>query len=41
MEALRLKERIIRETASDDAATIERIMLDVIEREESSKWLRR
>jgi type II secretory pathway component GspD/PulD (secretin) len=41
MEALRLKERIIRETAPDGAATIERIMLDVIEREESSKWLRR
>ena len=41
MEALRLKERIIRETAPDDAATMERIMLDVIEREESNKWLRR
>jgi len=41
MEALRLKERIIRETAPDDTATIERIMLDVIEREESSKWLRK
>jgi type IV pilus assembly protein PilQ len=41
MEALRLKERIIRETAPDGAATMERIMLDVIEREESSKWLRR
>jgi type II secretory pathway component GspD/PulD (secretin) len=41
LEALRLKERIIRETAPDGAATIERIMLNVIEREESSKWLRR
>jgi type II secretory pathway component GspD/PulD (secretin) len=41
LEALRLKERIIRETAPDGAATIERIMLDVIEREESSKWLRK
>jgi type IV pilus assembly protein PilQ len=41
MEALRLKERIIHETAPDNAATIERIMLDVIEREESSKWQRR
>jgi type II secretory pathway component GspD/PulD (secretin) len=40
-EALRLKERIIRETAPDGAATMERIMLDVIEREESSKWLRK
>jgi type II secretory pathway component GspD/PulD (secretin) len=41
LEALRLKERIIRETAPDGAATMERIMLDVIEREESSKWLRK
>ncbi len=41
LEALRLKERIIRETAPDDTATMERIMLDVIEREESNKWLRR
>jgi type II secretory pathway component GspD/PulD (secretin) len=40
-EALRLKERIIRETAPDGAATMERIMLDFIEREESSKWLRK
>jgi type II secretory pathway component GspD/PulD (secretin) len=41
LEASRLKERIIRETAPDGAATIERIMLDVIEREESKKWLRK
>lgn len=41
MEALRLKERIIRETTPDDKATIERIMRDVIEREESGKWMRR
>jgi type II secretory pathway component GspD/PulD (secretin) len=41
LEASRLKERIIRETAPDDAATIERVMLDVIEREESRKWLRK
>jgi type IV pilus assembly protein PilQ len=41
LEASRLKERIIRETAPDGAATIERIMLDVIEREESNKWLRK
>ena len=41
LEALRLKERIISETAPDDVATIERIMLDVIEREEANKWLRR
>ncbi len=41
LEASRLKERIIRETAPGGAATIERIMLDVIEREESKKWLRK
>ena len=41
IEALRLKERIIRETAPDDSTTIERVMLDVIEREESEKWLRK
>jgi type IV pilus assembly protein PilQ len=41
IEALRLKERIIRETAPDGAATMERVMLDVIEREESSKWRRK
>jgi type II secretory pathway component GspD/PulD (secretin) len=41
LEALRLKERIISETAPDDVTMIERIMLDVIEREEADKWLRR
>ncbi len=41
LEAMRLKERIIGETAPDDVTMIERIMLDVIEREEANKWLRR
>jgi type IV pilus assembly protein PilQ len=41
LEASRLKERIIRESAPDGTATMERVMLNVIEREESSKWLRR
>jgi len=41
LEAIRLKERIISEAAPDDVATIERIMLDVIGREEANKWLRR
>ncbi|MFA5239830.1 MAG: hypothetical protein WC476_09020 [Phycisphaerae bacterium] len=41
LEASRLKERIIGETAPDNTATMERVMLDVIEWEESSKWLRR
>ncbi len=39
LEALRLKERIIRETGR--VTPIERIMLDVIEREESKNWIRR
>ncbi|HIJ54199.1 MAG TPA: type II and III secretion system protein, partial [Planctomycetes bacterium] len=41
LEALRLKERIISETVTDDATIIERVMLDVIEGEEANKWLRR
>jgi len=41
LEALRLKERIISEAAPLKEATIERIMLDVIEREEANKWMRR
>lgn len=41
LEALRLKERIIRETAPDEAARIERIMLELIEREEVPNWRRR
>jgi type II secretory pathway component GspD/PulD (secretin) len=41
LEASRLKERIIRETTPNGAATMERVMLDVIEREESRKWLRK
>jgi type II secretory pathway component GspD/PulD (secretin) len=41
LEALRLKERIIRRIAPDDIAQMERIMLDVIEEEETRKWLRR
>jgi len=40
-EALRLRERIIRETSPDSADAIERIMLGAIEREETQNWLRR
>lgn len=40
-EALRLKERIIHETAPDEAARLERIMLETIEREEAPNWRRR
>jgi hypothetical protein len=41
LEAIRLKDRIIGETPTDDAKIIERVMLDVIEREEANKWIRR
>jgi len=41
LEAIRLKERIIRETVPDGLCTMERIMLEVVDREESNKWLRR
>jgi len=40
-EALRLRERVIRETSADAAEAIERIMLDAVEREGSQKWIRR
>mgnify|MGYP005636485781 CR=1 FL=1 len=41
LEALRLRERIVRETSGQDAEVIERIMLGAIEREESQNWIRR
>jgi type IV pilus assembly protein PilQ len=41
LEAIRLKEKIIRETVPDGPSTMERIMLEVVEREEANKWLRR
>ncbi|HIJ66718.1 MAG TPA: hypothetical protein HPP87_04275 [Planctomycetes bacterium] len=40
-EALRLRERIIRETSPDSSEAIERIMLEAVEREETQNWLRR
>jgi type IV pilus assembly protein PilQ len=40
-EALRLKERIIGEAVPDDLWTMERVMLEVIDKEESRKWLRK
>jgi len=40
-EALRLRERIIRETSPGNIEAIERIMLGAIEREETQNWLRR
>jgi Flp pilus assembly secretin CpaC len=41
LEEIRLKERIIRETQSDQVQNIERILLRTIEKEESEKWFRR
>jgi type II secretory pathway component GspD/PulD (secretin) len=41
LEAIRLKERIISEISPDEVRQMERIMLSVIEQEESPKWLRR
>ncbi|MHC5061729.1 MAG: type II secretion system protein GspD [Planctomycetota bacterium] len=41
LEALRLRERIVRETSPDNTDAIERIMLGAIEREETQNWLRR
>ena len=41
LEAIRLKERIIRETDPDKAEKMERIILKDIERKEAGKWRRR
>ncbi len=40
LEALRLKEKIIAEVSPDKVRQIERIMMDVIEREQAPKWRR-
>jgi type II secretory pathway component GspD/PulD (secretin) len=40
LEAIRLKERIIAEIRPDELDSIERIMLDDVEREDSVKWRR-
>ncbi|MHC4790017.1 MAG: type II secretion system protein GspD [Planctomycetota bacterium] len=41
LEAIRLKERIIREADPDEAARMERIILRDIEQEEAENWMRR
>ncbi len=41
LEALRLRERIVREGAGQSADVMERVMLQKIEREESQNWIRR
>ncbi len=40
LEAIRLKERIIAETDPDEVERLERIILEDIDRQEASKWLR-
>ena len=40
LEALRLKERIIAEADPSEVETLERIILEDIDRQEASKWLR-
>jgi len=41
LEAIRLKERIIAETDPDEVENLERIMLENVDRQEASKWIRR
>ena len=41
LEAIRLKERIIAEVSPEEAEKLERNVLEAIDREEASKWLRR
>jgi len=41
LEALRLKERIIGQTNPDEAKKLERLILEAIDREEASNWIRR
>ncbi len=40
LEALRLRERIVREGAGHSTEVMERVMLHTIEREESQMWIR-
>lgn len=40
LEAIRLRERIVRETCGDNEQVIERIMLDNIEKQDTEGWLR-
>ncbi len=39
-EATQLRERIIREIAGGDEKMLERVMIDIVEREENEKWIR-
>jgi len=41
LEALRLKERIVAETSPDQVSKMDRIMLEAIDRQGASQWMRR
>jgi len=41
LEAIRLKERILRETSPEEAAMLDRIILEDADKREAPKWLRR
>jgi len=41
LEAIRLKERILRETSPEEAAKLDRIILEDVDRREAPMWLRR
>ena len=41
LEAIRLKERIIKETRPKDVKSLESIIIESVERKDSEKWLRR
>ncbi|MBN2269938.1 MAG: hypothetical protein JXN61_04945, partial [Sedimentisphaerales bacterium] len=41
LEAIRLKERILRETSPEEAAKLDRIILEDADKREAPKWLRR
>jgi hypothetical protein len=41
LEAIRLKERILRETSPEEAAMLDRIILEDVDKREAPMWLRR
>ena len=41
LDAMRLKDKIVRETAGEDCKVTKRIMIDMMDREESTNWLKR
>jgi len=41
LEAIRLKERILRETAPEEAKRLERVILEGLDNEEAPNWIRK